>query len=167
MTADVIIIGAGVIGAAVAFELAKTGKKTLTVDRNSQVGHGSTAGSCACIRMHYSTFDGTAFAWEGFHYWRDWSDYLELTGDTPLSRFVQTGCLVMKSAANGHLVKHMENSRLLDCPHEDWSRRQLPKDCRSITLKASHLLDLKMTHCSVNPMENEYQAVFIGLMVVT
>lgn len=120
-TADVIIIGAGVIGAAVAFELAKTGKKTLTVDRNSQIGHGSTAGSCACIRMHYSTFDGTAFAWEGFHYWRDWPEYLELSGKTPLSKFVQTGCLVMKSEANGHLVKHMENSRRLDCPHEDWT----------------------------------------------
>jgi len=120
-TADVIIIGAGVIGAAVAFELAKSGKKTLTVDRNTQIGHGSTAGSCACIRMHYSTFDGTAFAWEGFHYWRDWPEYLEASGESSLSRFVQTGCLVMKSEANGYLENHMDNSRRLDCPFEDWT----------------------------------------------
>jgi len=120
-TADVIIIGAGVIGAAIAFELAKSGKQTLSVDRNSQVGHGSTAGSCACIRMHYSTFDGTAFAWEGFHYWRDWPEYLEVNDKRPLSKFVQTGCLVMKSESNGHLVKHMENSRRLNCPFEDWT----------------------------------------------
>ena len=57
-TADVIIIGTGVIGTATSFELAKQGYKTVCVDRNSQIGHGSTAGSCAIIRMHYSL--GTA-----------------------------------------------------------------------------------------------------------
>ena len=51
---DVIIIGTGVIGAAIAFELAKSGYKTLSLDRNTQVGQGSTAGSCAIIRIHYS-----------------------------------------------------------------------------------------------------------------
>ena len=75
---DAIIIGTGVIGTAVAFEMAKNGWKTLSLDRNAQIGHGSTAGSCAIIRMHYSTFDGTAFAWEGYHYWRDWKAYLGL-----------------------------------------------------------------------------------------
>ncbi len=49
---DAIIIGTGVIGAAIAFEMAKGGWKTLSLDRNAQVGHGSTAGSCAIIRMH-------------------------------------------------------------------------------------------------------------------
>jgi len=120
-TADAIIIGAGVIGAAIAYEMAKRGKKTLTVDRNTQAGHGSTAGSCACIRMHYSTFDGTAFAWEGYHYWRDWRDYLGASADAPLSRLVETGCLVMKSPDNGNLVKHIQYSTELNCPHEDWS----------------------------------------------
>ncbi len=37
-TADVIIIGAGVIGAATAFELARRGHRTLSVDRNAEVG---------------------------------------------------------------------------------------------------------------------------------
>lgn len=44
-TADAIIIGAGVIGAAIAFELAKKGWKTLSVDRNREAGHGSTSGN--------------------------------------------------------------------------------------------------------------------------
>ena len=35
--------------------------------------------------MHYSTFDGTAFAWEGYHYWRDWADYLSLSQDANLA----------------------------------------------------------------------------------
>ena len=49
---DAIIIGTGVIGTATAFEMAKAGYKTLSLDRNTQIGHGSTAGSCAIIRMH-------------------------------------------------------------------------------------------------------------------
>ena len=124
-SADAIIIGAGVIGAAVAYEMAKLGMKTLTVDRNTLAGHGSTAGSCACIRMHYSTFDGTAFAWEGYHYWRDWADYLEATGDATLSRLIETGCLVMKTQDNGYLVNHMKNSAELNCPYEDWSAEEI------------------------------------------
>ena len=52
---DAIIIGAGVIGASVAFELAKRGWRTLNIDRNGTAGHGSTSASCAIIRVHYST----------------------------------------------------------------------------------------------------------------
>ncbi|TMV07602.1 FAD-binding oxidoreductase [Ruegeria sediminis] len=122
---DAIIIGTGVIGAAIAFEMAKAGWKTLSLDRNAQVGHGSTAGSCAIIRMHYSTFDGTAFAWEGYHYWHDWADYLGLPKDADLAQFRQTGCLVMKTEANGHLEKHMKYSAELNCPYEEWSAEQV------------------------------------------
>lgn len=124
-TADAIIIGTGVIGAAVAFELAKAGWKTLSLDRNAQVGHGSTAGSCAIIRMHYSTLDGTAFAWEGYHYWRDWADYLGLPGGAGLAQFRQTGCMVMKTAANGRLEKHMGFSRALACPFEEMGPEEI------------------------------------------
>ncbi|MDJ0627650.1 MAG: FAD-dependent oxidoreductase [Rhodobacter sp.] len=122
---DAIIIGTGVIGAATAFEMAKTGWKTLSLDRNAQVGHGSTAGSCAIIRMHYSTFDGTAFAWEGYHYWRDWAEYLGLPDGADLAQFRECGCMVMKTAENDYLAKHLENSRLLNIPVEEWNSDQI------------------------------------------
>ncbi len=118
---DAIIIGTGVIGTAIAFEMAKAGYKTLSLDRNRQIGHGSTAGSCAIIRMHYSTFDGTAFAWEGYHYWRDWGDYLGLPDSADLAQFKECGCFVMKTEGNGHLARHIENSRALNIPHEEWN----------------------------------------------
>ncbi|MEM6634843.1 MAG: FAD-dependent oxidoreductase [Pseudomonadota bacterium] len=124
-TADVIVIGTGVIGSAVAFELAKGGRSVLSLDRNTAVGHGSTAGSCAIIRMHYSTFDGTAFAWEGYHYWRDWADYLGLSSSTELAQFREVGCLVMKTDANAYLEKHMHYSADLDCPFEEWSPEKI------------------------------------------
>ncbi len=122
---DAIIIGTGVIGAAIAFEMSKAGWKTLSLDRNAQVGHGSTAGSCAIIRMHYSTLDGTAFAWEGYHYWRDWANYLGLPDTADLAQFRETGCLVVKSEANGFLEKHKKYSAELDCPFEEWTPERI------------------------------------------
>ena len=108
----------------------KQAGKPLSLDRNQQIGHGSTAGSCAIIRMHYSTFDGTAFAWEGYHYWRDWADYLGLPQSASLAKFIECGCLVMKTSANSHLDKHIENSLALNIPIEDWGQdkitQQLP-----------------------------------------
>ena len=132
--ADVIIIGTGVIGAATAFELSKRGYKTLSVDRNRQIGHGSTAGSCAIIRMHYSTYDGTAFAWEGYHYWRDWEDYLGLDKSHDLASFKQCGCLVMKTPENDFMQKHIENSRALNIPIQEWDAKQI-----SVRLPIYHL----------------------------
>ena len=124
-TADAIIIGAGVIGAAVAYELAKSGWKTLSLDARGAAGHGSTAGSCAIIRMHYSTPEGTAMAWEGYHDWAGWRDYLGAPEDEALAEFRETGCLVMRTEANGYLDKHMEMSAALDCPFEIWSADQI------------------------------------------
>nr|NIT52723.1 FAD-binding oxidoreductase [candidate division Zixibacteria bacterium] len=46
---DAVIIGSGVIGCCVAFELAKLGYKTLNVDKLGDAGAGSTSGSCAII----------------------------------------------------------------------------------------------------------------------
>lgn len=122
---DVIIIGTGVIGAATAFELSKLGYKTLSLDRNREVGHGSTAGSCAIIRMHYSTFDGTAFAWEGYHYWRDWKEYLGLPENANLAEFRECGCMVMRTPENDFLNKHLRNSQDIGIPVEEWDSAQI------------------------------------------
>jgi sarcosine oxidase subunit beta len=119
-TADAIVIGAGVIGAAVAYELAKSGKSVISLDAKGAAGHGSTAASCAIVRVHYSTLQGCAMAWEGFHDWDRWRDYLEAPAGEALAEFRQTGCLVMKTEANGGLDKHMAMSRALDCPYEEW-----------------------------------------------
>lgn len=124
-TADAIVIGAGVIGAATAYELAKGGRSVLILDKGAAPGMGSTAGSCAVIRMHYSTFDGTAMAWEGYHYWRDYRDYLEAPEGEDLARFVECGCLVMATETNGHLKKHKVNSTKLNCPYEDWDATKI------------------------------------------
>ncbi len=117
---DAIIIGAGVIGAATAFELAKQGYKTLSIDRNPAAGYGPTSGSCAIIRVHYSTYEGTAFAYEGYFYWRDWAQYLEVEDERGLAEFRETGCLIMRTPQNGFMAKHIANSDKLSIPYELW-----------------------------------------------
>ena len=42
---DAVIIGAGVIGCAIAYELSKRGLRTLNVDRLPAAGYGSTSAS--------------------------------------------------------------------------------------------------------------------------
>ena len=51
---DVAVIGAGVVGASVAFHLAERGAKTMVLDRGDPAA-GSTARSGALIRAHYPT----------------------------------------------------------------------------------------------------------------
>ncbi|MDH3771938.1 MAG: FAD-binding oxidoreductase, partial [Nitrospirota bacterium] len=119
-TADAIIIGAGVIGAATAFELAKNGVKTLSIDKNPAAGYGPTSGSCAIIRVHYSTLEGTAFAYEGYFYWRDWAGYLGVPDERGLAEFRENGCLVMRTEENGYLEKHTSLCQKLGIPFEIW-----------------------------------------------
>ncbi len=117
---DAIIIGAGIIGAAVGLELARKGWKTLNLDKLPAAGYGSTSASCAIIRTHYSTLDGTAFAYEGYFYWKDWARYLGVEDERGLAEFHERGCLVMRTAANGYLDKLLEHQRAVGIPFEEW-----------------------------------------------
>ena len=107
---DAIIIGAGIIGACTGFELAKRGYKVLNVDKLPEAGHGSTSGSCAVIRLHYSTPDGVAMAREGYYYWLDWPKYLKKVDETGLVKYINTGCMVIKTEKN-HYLKHSHGRR--------------------------------------------------------
>lgn len=54
-TADVVIIGGGVIGASIAFNLAKRGIREVIIVEKNFIASGATGKSSACIRQHYST----------------------------------------------------------------------------------------------------------------
>jgi sarcosine oxidase subunit beta len=116
---DVIIIGAGVIGVCVGFELAKRGRKTLNVDKLPAAGYGSTSNTCAIIRLHYSTPDGVAMARESYFYWLDWGRYLGVADEAGLARYVNTGCLVSKNDRNKDLVNVMRSLDELHVVYEN------------------------------------------------
>ena len=122
---DAIIIGAGVIGAAVAFELAQKGCRTLNVDKLPAAGYGSTSGSCAVIRFHYSTPDGVATAREGYYYWINWPEYLAAEDELGLVNFINTGCLVFKTELNQYLKNVMTSLADLDIDYEELDIAQI------------------------------------------
>lgn len=123
---DAIIIGAGIIGAALGLELARKGWKTLNIDKLPAAGFGSTSNSCAIIRTYYSTVDGTAMAYEGYHYWRDWNDYLGVTDESGMAEFRACGTLVMKVEHNGYLEKAMRMSDELGIPYTELTPEEIP-----------------------------------------
>ena len=133
---DAVIIGAGIIGAATGYELAKRGQKTLNIDMLPAAGYGSTSNSCAIIRVHYSTWDGIALAYEGYFYWRDWADYLGVADERGLADFVECGCLVMKTEHNGFLAKHRELADELGIPYQPWGPAEVGENLPVYQLKS-------------------------------
>jgi len=123
---DAVIIGAGVIGACTAYELSKLGYKTLSIDKLPQAGYGSTSSSCAIIRTYYSTADSCALAYESWHYWSNWSDYLGNAVDAAdLIEYSNTGCLVAKTELNGNLEKACSVMDEVSCPYEHVSASEM------------------------------------------
>jgi len=127
---DTIIIGAGVIGTAVAFELVKKGYKTLNIDSNPVSGYGSTSASCAIIRVHYSTFDGCALAYESYHYWKNWKSYLDFEDEIGLAKFIECGCMIYQTEQNEYLKKVIDRAQELNIPHELWDSQKIKEMLR-------------------------------------
>lgn len=117
---DAVIIGAGVIGAAIATELSRRGRRTVNIDKNPAAGYGSTSASCAIIRVHYSTLDGTALAYDGYFDWKHWADTIGVDDERGLARFHECGCLVMKTEGNRHLANVLPHIEALGIPHQHW-----------------------------------------------
>lgn len=94
LTADTIVVGSGVIGSAVAYELARGGREVLVLDKGAGAGFGSTSASSAVIRFLYSTYDTIATSWEAKFMWEQWAEHLGLDpAEVPLARFHRTGAL--------------------------------------------------------------------------
>jgi len=121
---DAIIIGAGVIGASIAFELCKRGYRTLNIDKLPAAGYGPTSNSCSIVRAHYSSREGVAMAYEGFFYWQDWPQYVGDDDESGLARYMQSGTVLLGSGT-GHHEKVLRHYRDLGVEHELWDNAEL------------------------------------------
>lgn len=93
-TADVIVVGAGVQGASLAFHLARRGASVLVLERDV-VASGATGRSSGFVRMHYDLESDARLAWASFPYFQAWTD---LVGAGDCS-FVRTGFLQLMPPA--------------------------------------------------------------------
>jgi sarcosine oxidase subunit beta len=98
-TADVIVVGAGIQGASLAFHLARRGTRVLVLEREI-VAAGATGRSSGFVRMHYDLESDARLAWASFPYFREWQDMVA-AGDCG---FVRTGFLqIMPQALADHV----------------------------------------------------------------
>ena len=83
MASEVVVIGGGVIGCAIGLELRRRGVDVAVLDRNGEVGHGTTSSSCGIVRRFYSQPGMTAMAHESAQIWADWGAYLGPIDEDP------------------------------------------------------------------------------------
>jgi sarcosine oxidase subunit beta len=89
-TADVVIIGGGVIGTSIAFALASAGVERVTLLEKNALASGASGRSSALVRMHYTNEEDARLAWASYPVFRDWTDRM---GGPPVFR--RTGMLAV------------------------------------------------------------------------
>jgi glycine/D-amino acid oxidase-like deaminating enzyme len=119
----VIVIGAGVIGSAIAFELAKIGFDVGVIDKAAGAGQGSTSASSAVIRFNYSTYDSVALAWEAFHCWKNWKEHLGVSLSS-YTKLHDVG-VIMLDAPVISTERTVALFQQAGVPHEVWSEADL------------------------------------------
>ena len=89
---SVIVIGAGVVGASVAFHLAALGAERVLVLDRGPIGAGTTAQSSGILRTHYSVPENIALAQRS---WEVFEHFAEVLGDDEASAgLVRCGYLI-------------------------------------------------------------------------
>ena len=106
---DVVIVGAGIIGLSIAWELARRSKLNIAVlEKGASTGEGSTGASSAVCRYRYSMNEMLQLASDGIRAYRDWSAY---TGQSqPAAAFQNDGVLWMPGSNTAWADK--EHARL-------------------------------------------------------
>lgn len=113
--ADVAVIGAGIIGAAVAFRLAQRGARVVVVEALPAPAGGSTGRSAAGVRVQFGRALNVLLSWESIKEYRDFESlYGQPSGYDPLGYLF----LVPRAAAPSHL-RALELQQSLGVPVEE------------------------------------------------
>jgi glycine/D-amino acid oxidase-like deaminating enzyme len=75
-TADVVVIGAGVNGASLAYHLAMAGVRNVLVLEKQAAATGATGFSSGLVRMHYANEVEARLALSSYAYFRNWADMI-------------------------------------------------------------------------------------------
>ncbi len=120
-TADVVIVGAGVMGASIAFQLARRGAGRIVVLDKGDVGGGGSGRSSALVRMHYSFGPEVELALRSLEMFRAWPALLGFP-----SHFRKTGFIrLVPEDEIGRLRKNVEMQRALGVNAQVLSRAEL------------------------------------------
>ncbi|MEN8238869.1 MAG: FAD-dependent oxidoreductase [Actinomycetota bacterium] len=93
-TADVVIVGGGIIGMSIAYQIARRSNlRVVVLEKGAGLGEGSTGGSSAITRQRYSKLESIRVARDGNIIWRNWAEYTRLS--EPVGRLHDIGVLWM------------------------------------------------------------------------
>jgi sarcosine oxidase subunit beta len=99
-TAEAVIIGAGVMGASLAFHLTQAGMKDIMVLDKKGLCGGMTARSGALVRMHYTNEPEARMAFASLRYFQEWQALVG--GDCG---FTRTGFIMTVTPANADRLR--------------------------------------------------------------
>ncbi|MEE8534989.1 MAG: FAD-binding oxidoreductase [Kiloniellales bacterium] len=103
---DMLVVGAGVVGASAAYHLARLGGAKVGVVDRGAVCSGGTAKSCAIVRSHYSIASNTELTLASLEMFRDFPTYL---GDPEVeSGFVNSGYIIV--AGEGDFAERLKGN---------------------------------------------------------
>lgn len=136
MEHDAVIIGAGIFGCGIAFELSRRGLNVGVVELNPGPGMGSTSSSGAIVRFNYSTVEGSRMAWEGNGYWENFAEYLETEPadhEFGTAHKIRTGQAFLRSDENLHQL-YIKVLTEAGVTFEDWDGAQTQARLPFLTL---------------------------------
>ena len=73
-TAEVVIIGAGIMGCSIAYHLAERGVRDVVVLERDQIGRGATADAAGGIRLQFSTETNIRLSQISLEYWEQFEE---------------------------------------------------------------------------------------------
>ena len=120
-TADIVILGAGVMGASIAFHLAKRRSGKIIVLDKDHVGRGGSGRSSALVRMHYSYPPEVQLALISLHMFQNWQEVVGEPGDFRKTGFVR----IVHPNETERLKQNVEMQRSLGVNVELITRQQV------------------------------------------
>jgi sarcosine oxidase subunit beta len=120
-TADFVIVGAGVMGASIAFQLARRKAGRIVVLEKDHVGSGGSSRSSALVRMHYSFAPEVQLALVSLKMFQHWREIVGEAGGFRKTGFVR----IVHPSETELLMQNVAMQRELGANVELIDRRQL------------------------------------------
>jgi sarcosine oxidase subunit beta len=120
-TADIVIVGAGVMGTSIAFHLAKRNAGKIVIIDKDHVGRGGSGRSSALVRMHYSFPAEVQMALISLKMFQNWHEVVGTPGDFRKTGFVR----IVHPNETARLKLNVEMQRALGAVVELIDKHQL------------------------------------------
>lgn len=115
--ADVVLVGAGIVGVSIAYQLARRGVSVIAVDKGKGAAEGSTGASSSICRCRYTYPEVVRLAFHGQSAYGNWSEFTGLAA--PRSGLHRVGVLWMLGESPEKVDADVEKLRTAEVTAEN------------------------------------------------